>query len=142
MSALPAALPSAPAPAATPALGAALSLAEEQVVQALSALAHPVRLRLFRALVVVGEPGLTPGVMAPGVDVAPATLSHHLKDLMHAGLVTQERHGRHLVYRAAFNRMNALLGYLTEHCCEGRPCAVVPPLAAPCGDACPPAAAD
>lgn len=113
-----------PSPAQPDADAPAASLPEEQVVQALSALAHPVRLRIFRALVVVGEPGLTPGAMGPGVDVAPATLSHHLKDLMHAGLVTQERQGRHLVYRAAFGRMNQLLGYLTQHCCEGHPCAL------------------
>jgi len=113
-----------PLPAPADAEAPAAPLPDEQVVLALSALAHPVRLRIFRALVVVGDPGLTPGAMGPGVDVAPATLSHHLKDLMHAGLVTQERQGRHLVYRAAFGRMNQLLAYLTRHCCEGQPCAV------------------
>lgn len=121
-----------PSPAQPDADAPAASLPEEQVVQALSALAHPVRLRIFRALVVVGDPGLTPGAMGPGVDVAPATLSHHLKDLMHAGLVTQERQGRHLVYRAAFGRMNQLLAYLTRHCCGGQPCAVTPAPSVPC----------
>lgn len=112
--------PRPPAPATD--LAPRSPLGEEQAVHALSALAHPVRLRIFRALVVVGEPGLTPGAMAPGVDVAPATLSHHLKDLAHAGLVSARRQGRHLVYRAAFDRMNELLAYLTEHCCQGDPC--------------------
>jgi len=49
-------------------------------------------------------------------------LSFHLKELTHAGLVSQERDGRHLIYRAAFDRMNAVLGYLTAHCCQGQPC--------------------
>lgn len=111
-------MPALPHPAA-PALP---PLDEPEVLAALSALAHPVRLRIFRALVVVGPSGLTPGAMVPGVDVAPATLSHHLKDLLHAGLVTQERQGRSLIYRAAYPRMNAVLAYLTEHCCQGQPC--------------------
>lgn len=114
------------------------ALDEPEVVAALSALAHPVRLRIFRALVVVGPSGLTPGAMVPGVAVAPATLSHHLKDLLHAGLVTQERQGRSLVYRAAYARMNAVLAYLTEHCCQGQPCEAAahagqPGAAAVCG---------
>jgi len=62
-------------------------------------------------------------VMADGSGIPPATLSFHLKELLSAGLVTQERQGRHLVYRASFERMNALLGYLTENCCQGEVCA-------------------
>jgi ArsR family transcriptional regulator len=95
---------------------------EKDVVQALSALAQPMRLRLFRALVVAGRGGLTPGVITDQLDVAPATLSFHLKELTHAGLITQERDGRNLIYRAAFDTMNNLLGYLTDHCCQGQPC--------------------
>lgn len=101
------------------------------VVQALAALAQPVRLQVFRALVVTGEAGLTPGTMAEGLNIPANTLSFHLKELAHAGLVVQERAGRHLIYRAAFGRMNALLGYLTENCCEGAGCAVST-LPAPC----------
>lgn len=93
-------------------------------VQSLAALAHGMRLRLFRALVVAGPQGLTPSVLAEQLAVASNTLSFHLKELTHAGLVTQERQGRNLIYRASFDRMNALLGYLTENCCQGRPCAV------------------
>jgi len=65
---------------------------------------------------------MTPGVMAEGSGIPAATLSFHLKELMHAGLVTQERQGRNLVYRAAFEHMNTLLGYLTENCCQGETC--------------------
>jgi len=95
---------------------------EKDVVRALAALAHPLRLKVFRALVVAGPRGMTPGVMSEGSGIPPATLSFHLKELMNAGLVTQERLGRNLVYRAAFEQMNALLGYLTENCCQGEGC--------------------
>ena len=97
---------------------------EKDVVQSLAALAQPVRLRVFRALVVRGASGLTPGAMAEGLGIPPNTLSFHLKELTHAGLVTQERSSRNIVYRAAYDQMNALLGYLTENCCAGAACAV------------------
>ncbi len=97
---------------------------EQDVVKALAALAQPVRLQVFRALVVTGEAGLTPGTMAEGLGVPANTLSFHLKELVGAGLVTQERASRNLIYRAAYPRMNALLGYLTENCCQGAGCAV------------------
>jgi ArsR family transcriptional regulator len=94
------------------------------VVRALTALAQPVRLQVFRTLVVRGKAGLTPGAMAEGLGIPSNTLSFHLKELTNAGLVTQERSSRNIIYRAAFDRMNALLGYLTENCCEGAACAV------------------
>lgn len=94
------------------------------VVRALGALAQPLRLQVFRALVVVGDTGLTPGAIQEALGVAPATLSFHLKELVASGLVTQERVSRHLVYRAAYAQMNDLLGYLTENCCQGASCAV------------------
>jgi DNA-binding transcriptional ArsR family regulator len=103
-----------------------------EVVTALAALAQPVRLQVFRALVVSGQAGLTPGTMAEALDIPPNTLSFHLKELAHAGLVTQERASRHIIYRAAFDRMNALLGYLTENCCAGAACAVNTTGAAAC----------
>jgi ArsR family transcriptional regulator len=100
-------------------------LADEAVtVKALAALAQPQRLRAFRALVVAGPAGLTPGVIAEQLGVAPSALSFHLKELANAGLVSSEPRGRYLVYRAHFDRMNALLGYLTQHCCEGQACEV------------------
>lgn len=97
---------------------------QQDVVQALNALAHPVRLQVFRALVVRGASGLTPGAMAEGLGIPANTLSFHLKELTHAGLVTQERSSRNIVYRAAFDHMNALLGYLVENCCAGAACGV------------------
>lgn len=97
---------------------------EQQVVKALGALAQPVRLQVFRALVVTGQVGLTPGTMAEALGIPLNTLSFHLKELANAGLVTQERSSRNIVYRAEYSRMNELLGYLTENCCAGAACAV------------------
>jgi len=99
---------------------------EIRIVAALAALAHAQRLRVFRALIVAGSAGLTPSVMAEGLDVARNALSFHLKELLHAGLVTTEQHGRNLIYRAAYDQMNGLLAYLTENCCAGDACAVLP----------------
>jgi len=100
------------------------------VVKALAALAQSSRLDVFRALVEAGEPGLTPGALSEKLGVAANTLSFHLKELLHADLVTQERVGRHLIYRAQFDRMNAVLAYLTQNCCQGQPCMAVQ--SAPC----------
>ncbi|NBW47442.1 MAG: ArsR family transcriptional regulator [Betaproteobacteria bacterium] len=97
---------------------------EHTVVNALAALAQPVRLKVFRALVMTGQAGLTPSAMAEGLGIPPNTLSFHLKELAHAGLVTQERASRNIIYRAAYDHMKALLGYLTENCCAGEACAV------------------
>ena len=106
------------------------ALDEGTAVKALAALAQAQRLRAFRALVVAGPEGLTPGVMAERLKVAPSALSFHLKELLHAGLVTTEQHGRNLIYRAAYDRMNGLLAYLTENCCAGDACVVDPASAA------------
>jgi DNA-binding transcriptional ArsR family regulator len=95
---------------------------EQTVVKSLAALAQPVRLQVFRALVVRGQQGLTPGTMAEALDIPPNTLSFHLKELTHAGLVTQERASRHIIYRAAYAHMNGLLAYLTANCCQGAEC--------------------
>ncbi len=103
---------------------------EAAVVKALAALAQPVRLQVFRALVVAGPRGMVPGTMAQGLAISSSALSFHLKELVHAGLITQERASRHLIYRAEFGQMNALLGYLTQNCCEGAACAVEPAAAA------------
>jgi DNA-binding transcriptional ArsR family regulator len=100
---------------------------EDQAIDALGALAHPQRLRVFRALVVAGPEGLTPGVLADQLDVARNALSFHLKELAHAHLVTTEQQGRNLIYRAQYDRMNGLIGYLTEHCCQGGVCEVSEP---------------
>ena len=95
---------------------------EKDVVRSLAALAQPMRLRVFRALVMAGLPGLTPGTLTATLGVAASTLSFHLKELAHAGLVSQEREGRNLIYRARYEHMEQVLGYLTEHFCHGQPC--------------------
>lgn len=91
---------------------------EKDAVASLAALAQAMRLRIFRALVGAGPAGLTPGALSATLGVPGSTLSFHLRELTHAGLVTQERDGRHLIYRPSLQRMNELLGYLTAHCCE------------------------
>jgi ArsR family transcriptional regulator, arsenate/arsenite/antimonite-responsive transcriptional repressor len=95
---------------------------ETAAVACLAALAQPVRLRVFRALVGAGPEGMTPSSLGAMLDVPPSTLSFHLKELMHAGLVQQERDGRNLIYRAALDRMSALMDYLAAHCCLGAGC--------------------
>jgi DNA-binding transcriptional ArsR family regulator len=92
---------------------------------ALGALAHPIRLEAFRALVVAGADGLTPGALTEKLDIAYAKLGFHLKELGEAGLVTAAQSGRHVIYRAVYPQMDALLSYLTENCCGGSPCAAV-----------------
>lgn len=100
----------------------ATKLLEVDCVKALAALAQTQRLRAFRALVVAGPDGLTPGVLASQLGVAPSALSFHLKELVHANLASSEARGRNLIYRASFAQMNGVLAYLTEHCCQGQPC--------------------
>ena len=96
---------------------------ETDAIRSLAALAHGIRLQVFRMLVVAGPTGLTPGAIAEQLEVPGATLSFHLKELTAARLVTQERDGRNLIYRAAYDHMNALLGFLTDS--EHRLCAAV-----------------
>ena len=103
-----------------------LGMHDEHAVEALGALAHPLRLKIFRALVVVGAPGMNAGTIQEGVGVPAATLSFHLKELTNAGLVTVQRVARNYIYRAAYNEMNSLLGYLTANCCQGAECVVEP----------------
>lgn len=97
-------------------------MTESDVVRALGALAQQSRLQIFRALVVAGEGGLTPGRLSESLDLPSTGLSFHLKELTHAGLITQERDGRHLIYRAAFSTMDEVLAYLTQNCCAGQSC--------------------
>ena len=99
---------------------------EKTVIQAMAALAQPSRLRIFRALVVKGSDGLTPAMLAQEMAMPANTLSFHLKGLMHADLISQERSGRNLIYRAQFDRMNAVLAYLSQNCCQGEDCEVLP----------------
>ncbi|MCK7491499.1 MAG: metalloregulator ArsR/SmtB family transcription factor [Comamonadaceae bacterium] len=96
---------------------------EAQAVKALAALAQEARLRIFRALVGAGPAGMTPSALSAMLDIPSSTLSFHLKELVHADLVGVERDGRSLIYRPAMPRMDELLGYLTDHCCQGQGCA-------------------
>jgi DNA-binding transcriptional ArsR family regulator len=96
------------------------------VIKALAALAQPNRLQIFRSLVVKGSDGLTPALIAEELGMPANTLSFHLKELMNADLITQERSGRHLIYRAQYDRMNAVMSYLSQNCCQGEVCEVSP----------------
>ena len=99
---------------------------DKYVIKALAALAQPNRLQIFRSLVVRGSEGLTPAMMAEALGMPANTLSFHLKELMHADLISQERSGRHLIYRAQYDRMNAVLSYLSQNCCQGQACELSP----------------
>jgi ArsR family transcriptional regulator, arsenate/arsenite/antimonite-responsive transcriptional repressor len=95
---------------------------ESVAVASLAALAQGMRLRVFRALVGAGPQGMTPGALCALLDVPASTLSFHLKELMNAGLASQQRDGRNLIYRPSIEQMNDLLAYLTAHCCLGAGC--------------------
>ena len=90
---------------------------EKRAIAALGALAQETRLALFRLLVTAGPAGLPAGVIAERLGVQPSSLSFHLAQLVHAGLITQRRLSRQLIYSAEYGAMNALLAYLTENCC-------------------------
>ncbi|MBK9243246.1 MAG: winged helix-turn-helix transcriptional regulator [Burkholderiales bacterium] len=102
----------------------------KNVVTALAALAQDTRLAVYRMLVQQGPSGLAAGEIASRLDIPPATLSFHLKELAQAGLATSRQQGRFVYYAANFEAMNALVAFLTENCC-----------AADCGPACAPVVA-
>jgi len=101
----------------------------KDVVTALAALAQDTRLAVYRLLVQQGPSGLAAGEIASRLDIAPATLSFHLKELTRAGLATSRQDGRFIYYAASFEAMNELVAFLTENCC-----------AADCGPGCAPTA--
>ena len=90
----------------------------KRVVAALSALAQETRLAVYRLLVERGPEGLPAGAIGERLKLAPATLSFHLKELAHAGLIAARQDGRFIWYRADFAAMNGLVAYLTENCCR------------------------
>lgn len=94
----------------------------QDIVTALTALAQPSRLAVFRLLVQAGEHGVPAGKIAETLDIPPSSLSFHLKELHYAGLVTQKQVGRFLIYSANYARMKAVISYLTENCCNGESC--------------------
>lgn len=91
----------------------------KNALAALTALGHGTRLAIFRLLVEAGPAGRVAGEIAEALEVPPATLSFHLKDLSHAGLVEGESCGRFVRYRANYDAMNGLIEYLTQNCCAG-----------------------
>lgn len=92
------------------------------VVRALGALAQEHRLAVYRLLVQAGPEGLPAGKLADALGVPASSMSFHLSQLAHAGLVSQQRRSRSIIYAADFSAMTALMGYLTENCCGGVPC--------------------
>src|SRR5437667_12279863 len=95
---------------------------QERAIAALGALAQETRLELFRLLVARGPEGLPAGVIAERLGVMPASLSFHLQQLVHAGLITQRRFSRQIIYSAEYGTMNELMAYLTENCCGRGAC--------------------
>jgi ArsR family transcriptional regulator, arsenate/arsenite/antimonite-responsive transcriptional repressor len=93
------------------------------VVQAFGALAQETRLGIYRLLVTAGPEGMAAGAIAGELDLPPATLSFHLKELSQAGLARSRQQGRFVIYAANFDTMNGLVSFLTENCCSGAVCA-------------------
>jgi DNA-binding transcriptional ArsR family regulator len=103
---------------------------QKRAIAALGALAQETRIELFRLLVTCGPEGLPAGVIAEKLGVMPSSLSFHLQQLVHGGLITQRRLSRQLIYSAEYGTMNELMAYLTENCC-GRGAAICPPVCNP-----------
>ncbi len=97
----------------------------DHALDALAALAHSIRLSVFRLLVQAGPAGLPAGRIAELMEMPASSLSFHLKELHRAKLLSSRQDGRSIIYMAHFDTMNALLGYLTENCCSGNPCSPV-----------------
>jgi DNA-binding transcriptional ArsR family regulator len=98
----------------------------KSAIRALGALAQDTRLAIFRMLIERGPDGLAAGAIAEALDLPPSSLSFHLAQLSHAGLLIQRRESRSLIYSVDFDVMGELMGYLTENCCGGNPAACLP----------------
>lgn len=98
----------------------------KQIIAALEALAQESRLAVFRALVQTGPQGLTPTRLSEMLELPGPTLSFHLAQLRHAGLITVARQGRSLIYAADYAAMRGVIDFLTENCCAGAACATKP----------------
>jgi ArsR family transcriptional regulator len=100
----------------------------KEVLTALSAIAQESRLAIFRLLVQVGPDGMAATKIAEHLNIAPSSLSFHLKELSHAKLITSRSEGRFVIYSTDMVVMNGLIGYLTENCCGGVPCGLQAPI--------------
>ena len=107
-------------------------------VWALAALAQETRLSMYRMLVQAGPGGIAAGRLGEALEVPPATLSFHLKELSHAGLAAARHEGRYIYYSADYRQMAELMSYLTENCCQGMPQECLTVMAAALGGCCPP----
>jgi len=99
-----------------------MTMDTKEVLAALAAIAQESRLAIFRLLVQIGPDGMAATRIAEQLDIAPSSLSFHLKELTHARLITSRSEGRFVIYAADVMVMNGLIGYLTENCCGGVPC--------------------
>lgn len=106
---------------------------EKKAVAALAGLAQETRLRIFRTLIGAGPDGLTPSSLAAMLGLTGSNLSFHLKELVHADLISVEREGRQLFYRPNLRHMNGLVAYLVDHCCQGQECSPSPKPSKKCG---------
>jgi DNA-binding transcriptional ArsR family regulator len=97
----------------------------DKALLALAALAHAIRLSVFRLLVQAGPEGLPAGRIAELMEMPASSLSFHLKELHRAGLLASRQDGRSILYMARYETMNDLLAYLTDNCCGGNPCSPV-----------------
>ena len=93
-----------------------------QALQSLAALAQESRLSIFRLLVQAGPVGMPAGAIGEKLELPPATLSFHLAGLTRAGLAQSRQEGRFVIYSADYAAMNALVGFLTDNCCQGAKC--------------------
>ncbi|MFZ6770962.1 ArsR/SmtB family transcription factor [Undibacterium sp. Di26W] len=91
-------------------------------ISALAAIAQESRLAIFRLLVQVGPEGMIASKISEALNIAPSSLSFHLKELSHANMISVKQDGRFMIYAANFTTMNNLLGFLTDNCCGGNPC--------------------
>ncbi len=94
-------------------------------ITSLAALAHDSRLAVFRLLVQAGPEGMAASKISEALEIPPSSLSFHLKELSHAGLLTGTQDGRYIHYAANYDAMNGLIAFLTENCCGGNPCTPV-----------------
>ncbi len=110
----------------------------KEAVIALAALAQETRLSIFRLLVQVGHEGILVGKIGDELKIAPATLSFHLKELYHAGLISSRQEGRFIYYTVNFERMAGLMTFLTQNCCKGMPQECLTVVETALGGCCPP----